>query len=94
VLGAGTRLSRCTGERRRGGPTESGALTGMMGLTPEQAPAIKEEERGRIPLGRCGVPDDVAEWIVGLPATAFSASTMDAGVAVPVGNRDTAGSWV
>jgi len=48
------------------GPTESGALTGMMGLTPEQAAVIKEEERGRIPLGRRGVPDDVAEWIVRL----------------------------
>jgi NAD(P)-dependent dehydrogenase (short-subunit alcohol dehydrogenase family) len=46
------------------GPTESGALTGMMGLSPEQAAAIKEQERARIPLGRRGVPDDVAEWIV------------------------------
>jgi NAD(P)-dependent dehydrogenase (short-subunit alcohol dehydrogenase family) len=47
-------------------PTESGALTGMMGLSPEQAAAIKEQERARIPLGRRGVPDDVAEWIVRL----------------------------
>ncbi|VIO68998.1 SDR family NAD(P)-dependent oxidoreductase [Bradyrhizobium ivorense] len=46
------------------GPTESGALTGMMGLSPEQAAAIKQQERARIPLGRRGVPDDVAEWIV------------------------------
>jgi NAD(P)-dependent dehydrogenase (short-subunit alcohol dehydrogenase family) len=46
------------------GPTESGALTGMMGLSPEQAAAIKEQERARIPLGRRGVPDDVAKWIV------------------------------
>jgi NAD(P)-dependent dehydrogenase (short-subunit alcohol dehydrogenase family) len=46
------------------GPTESGALTGMMGLSPEQAAAIKEQERARIPLGRRGVPDDAAEWIV------------------------------
>jgi NAD(P)-dependent dehydrogenase (short-subunit alcohol dehydrogenase family) len=53
------------------GPTESGALTGMMGLSPEQAAAIKEQECARIPLGRRGVPDDVAEWIVLLsgPAT-------------------------
>jgi NAD(P)-dependent dehydrogenase (short-subunit alcohol dehydrogenase family) len=48
------------------GPTESGALTGMMGLSPEQAAAIKEQERARIPLGRRGIPDDVAEWIVQL----------------------------
>ena len=46
------------------GPTESGALTGMMGLSPQQAEAIKEQERARIPLGRRGVPEDVAAWIV------------------------------
>jgi NAD(P)-dependent dehydrogenase (short-subunit alcohol dehydrogenase family) len=56
------------------GPTESGALTGMMGLSLEQAAAIKEQERARIPLGRRGVPDDVAEWIVRLvgPASAWT----------------------
>lgn len=48
------------------GPTESGALTGMMGLSPEQAGAVEEQERGRIPLKRRGVPDDVARWIVRL----------------------------
>jgi NAD(P)-dependent dehydrogenase (short-subunit alcohol dehydrogenase family) len=55
------------------GPTESGALTGMMGLSLEQAAAIKDHERERIPLGRRGVPDDVAEWIVQLagPASAW-----------------------
>ena len=52
------------------GPTESGALTGMMGLTQEQAVAVKEQERSRIPLGRRGVPDDVAEWIVRLAGSA------------------------
>jgi NAD(P)-dependent dehydrogenase (short-subunit alcohol dehydrogenase family) len=36
------------------------------GLSSEQAAAIKEQERARIPLGRRGVPDDVAEWIVRL----------------------------
>ena len=46
------------------GPTESGALTGMMGLSPEQAEAVKEEERRRIPLGRRGFPDEIAHWIV------------------------------
>jgi NAD(P)-dependent dehydrogenase (short-subunit alcohol dehydrogenase family) len=48
------------------GPTESGALTGMMALSPEQAAAIKEQERERIPLKRRGNPDDVARWIVSL----------------------------
>jgi len=48
------------------GPTESGALTGMMGLSPEQAEAVKAEERERIPLRRRGEPHDVARWIVQL----------------------------
>ena len=48
------------------GPTESGALTGMMGLSPEQAEAVKERERVRIPLKRRGHPNDVARWIVSL----------------------------
>jgi NAD(P)-dependent dehydrogenase (short-subunit alcohol dehydrogenase family) len=48
------------------GPTESRALTGMMGLSPEQAAAIKDQERERIPLKRRGDPDDVARWIVQL----------------------------
>ena len=52
------------------GPTESGALTGMMGLSAEQAEAVKEDERKRIPLGRRGVPDDVADWIVQLAGPA------------------------
>lgn len=55
------------------GPTESSALTGMMGLTAEQAEAIKAEERERIPLKRRGIPEDVARWIVSLadPASAW-----------------------
>lgn len=52
------------------GPTESGALTGMMGLSTEQAEAVKEDERARIPLGRRGVPNDIAEWIVQLAGPA------------------------
>ena len=53
------------------GPTESGALTGMMRLSAEQAEAIKQKERAQIPLGRRGVPDDVAEWIVQLAASGW-----------------------
>ena len=52
------------------GPTESGALTGMMGLSAKQAEAVKEDERKRIPLGRRGVPDDAADWIVQLAGPA------------------------
>lgn len=48
------------------GPTESGALTGMMGLSTEQAAAVEEQERSQIPLKRRGHPDDVARWIVRL----------------------------
>lgn len=48
------------------GPTESGALTGMMGLSAEMAAAVEEQERQQIPLGRRGVPGDVARWIVAL----------------------------
>jgi NAD(P)-dependent dehydrogenase (short-subunit alcohol dehydrogenase family) len=57
------------------GPTESGALTGMMGLTSEQAAAVKEQERARIPLGRRGIPEDVAEWIVRLAGPAADWTT-------------------
>lgn len=46
------------------GPTESGALTEMMGLSPEQAAAIEAQERKAIPLKRRGKPDDVARWIL------------------------------
>ncbi|HMM74221.1 MAG TPA: SDR family oxidoreductase [Gammaproteobacteria bacterium] len=48
------------------GPTESGALTGMMGLSPERAAAIEAQEREAIPLKRRGRPDDVARWILAL----------------------------
>lgn len=48
------------------GPTESNALTGMMGLSPEAAAAIEAQERDHIPLKRRGVPDDLARWIVAL----------------------------
>ena len=48
------------------GPTQSGALTGMMGLSSQEAMLIEEQERERIPLKRRGNPDDVARWIVQL----------------------------
>ncbi len=69
------------------GPTETGALTGMMGLSPEQALAVKERERERIPLGRRGVPEDVARWIVALadPASEWVTGqviTVDGGLGI------------
>jgi NAD(P)-dependent dehydrogenase (short-subunit alcohol dehydrogenase family) len=69
------------------GPTETGALTGMMGLSSEQAQAVKERERERIPLGRRGVPEDVARWIVALadPASAWVTGqviTVDGGLGI------------
>ena len=48
------------------GPTETGALTGMMGLSAQEAETVKEREREQIPLGRRGVPEEVAGWIVSL----------------------------
>lgn len=48
------------------GPTESGALTGMMGLSDEQAEAVKQREREQIPLKRRGKPEEVARWIMSL----------------------------
>ncbi|TBR42434.1 SDR family oxidoreductase [Marinomonas agarivorans] len=55
------------------GPTDSGALTGMMGLSEEQAQAVQEQEKDMIPLKRRGVPEDISRWIVMLadPETAW-----------------------
>jgi NAD(P)-dependent dehydrogenase (short-subunit alcohol dehydrogenase family) len=43
------------------GPTESGALTGMMGLSPEHAAAIEAQEREAIPLKRRGAQRQVPD---------------------------------
>ncbi|MBM7569458.1 SDR family NAD(P)-dependent oxidoreductase [Paenibacillus sacheonensis] len=48
------------------GPVESDFLRERMGLSDEQIAAVKEQEVQAIPLGRRGVPDDVARWIVHL----------------------------
>ncbi|HEY6644482.1 SDR family NAD(P)-dependent oxidoreductase [Povalibacter sp.] len=48
------------------GPVESDFLKERMGLSHEQAEAVKAQERDTIPLGRRGVPEDVARWIVAL----------------------------
>jgi NAD(P)-dependent dehydrogenase (short-subunit alcohol dehydrogenase family) len=48
------------------GPVESEFLKERMGLSHEEAEAVKAQERDAIPLGRRGVPEDVARWIVAL----------------------------
>jgi NAD(P)-dependent dehydrogenase (short-subunit alcohol dehydrogenase family) len=48
------------------GPTETGALEGMMRLSKQQAAIVKQEEKEQIPLGRRGTPEDVSRWIVSL----------------------------
>lgn len=54
------------------GPTDTTFLTQRMGLSAEQARAIEADERSRIPLGRRGAPEDVAEWIVALATPSAS----------------------
>ncbi|TFW17204.1 SDR family NAD(P)-dependent oxidoreductase [Duganella callida] len=51
------------------GPTETAFLAERMQLTPEQIAAVKQQERERIPLGRRGEPDDVAQAIVWLASS-------------------------
>lgn len=48
------------------GPVETAFLRERMLLTPEQEAAVKKQEAEMIPLGRRGVPDDVAPSIVHL----------------------------
>jgi NAD(P)-dependent dehydrogenase (short-subunit alcohol dehydrogenase family) len=45
------------------GPTKTDFLTEQMNPSVEQAEAVTAEECSRIPLGRRGVPEDVATWI-------------------------------
>lgn len=69
------------------GPTESGALTGMMGLSSQEAAAVEAAERAQVPLGRRGTPDDIARWIIHLaePASAWVTGqiiTIDGGLSL------------
>ncbi len=48
------------------GPVESGALTGMMGLPPEMAEQIEQQEAEQIPAGRRGTPQDIVPWVLRL----------------------------
>lgn len=48
------------------GPTETDALTGIMGLSKEEAETVKHHEIQQIPLRRRGMPDEIAGWIVSL----------------------------
>lgn len=51
------------------GPTETDFLSERMKLPADQIESIKAQERVRIPLGRRGVPKDVAHWIVALASS-------------------------
>jgi NAD(P)-dependent dehydrogenase (short-subunit alcohol dehydrogenase family) len=48
------------------GPVETDFLQERMGLSELEAEAVRAQERSVIPLGRRGVPEDVARWIVAL----------------------------
>ncbi len=66
------------------GPTESEALSAA-GLTEADAARIKEAEAARIPLGRRGEPDEVAQWVLRLadPGTTWLTGqvlTLDGGL--------------
>ncbi|WP_346910906.1 SDR family oxidoreductase [uncultured Roseibium sp.] len=52
------------------GPVKSGALTGMMGLSPQVAQSIEETEAAQVPLGRRGVTADLVPWILRLGSSA------------------------
>jgi len=48
------------------GPTYSGALTGMMGLSETQASEVEKQEAASLPLARRGTPEEISQWIVWL----------------------------
>jgi NAD(P)-dependent dehydrogenase (short-subunit alcohol dehydrogenase family) len=48
------------------GPTETDFIRERMGLSDEKAETVKAQECSRIPLGRRGLPEEVATWIVAL----------------------------
>jgi hypothetical protein len=52
----------------------------MMGLSTEQAEAVKRQERQRIPLGRRGRPNDVSRWIISLADWITSLMAVDGGL--------------
>ena len=51
------------------GPVETMFLEERMGYSAAEAEAIKVQERNLIPLGRRGIPEEVARWIVALTAS-------------------------
>jgi NAD(P)-dependent dehydrogenase (short-subunit alcohol dehydrogenase family) len=48
------------------GPVETDFLRERMGFSHEEAEAVKAQERSTIPLGRRGLPPDVARWVLAL----------------------------
>lgn len=69
------------------GPTETDFLSERMKLSNEQIESVKADERARIPLGRRGLPVDVAAWIVSIASPDASwitgqVITVDGGLSV------------
>jgi NAD(P)-dependent dehydrogenase (short-subunit alcohol dehydrogenase family) len=69
------------------GPTETDFLTERMRLSAEQAESVKADARNRIPLGRRGLPEEVATWIVALASNSASwitgqVITVDGGLSI------------
>jgi NAD(P)-dependent dehydrogenase (short-subunit alcohol dehydrogenase family) len=48
------------------GPVETDFLQERMGFSETEVEAVKAQERSLIPLGRRGIPQDVARWILAL----------------------------
>jgi 2-deoxy-D-gluconate 3-dehydrogenase len=55
-----------------GGIVTEGVQKGLTGLTPEQIKAMQEQFLARVPLGRWGVPDDIATAALFLASPAAS----------------------
>jgi NAD(P)-dependent dehydrogenase (short-subunit alcohol dehydrogenase family) len=51
------------------GPVETDFLQERMGFSESEAQAVRAQERSLIPLGRRGIPEDVARWIVALASS-------------------------
>ena len=51
------------------GPVETDFLQERMGFSESEAEAVRAQERSLIPLGRRGIPEDVARWIVALASS-------------------------
>jgi 2-deoxy-D-gluconate 3-dehydrogenase len=58
-----------------GGVATEGAASGLAGMTKEQQEAMQREFLARVPVGRWGVPDDIATVVLFLASPAASYMT-------------------